>query len=79
MRVRMLTFASVVPAAALFFLGLTPRLDVPDPFVGETGIEVTIREGTNMAAALSPDGRRSRSTLSGGSGHCPPGEETRPR
>ena len=56
MRVRMLTFASVVPAAALFFLGLTPRLDVPDPFVGETGIEVTIREGTNMAAALSPDG-----------------------
>ncbi|MGB1779094.1 MAG: TolB family protein, partial [Longimicrobiales bacterium] len=55
MSARKLSFASAFPAA-LCLLGLTPGVGDPDPVVRETGIEVTIREGTNMAAAVSPDG-----------------------
>ncbi|MDH3271137.1 MAG: amidohydrolase family protein [Gemmatimonadota bacterium] len=48
--------ACAASLAALCLLGLTPSsgsLGDPPP---ESGFEVTIREGTNMAAALSPDG-----------------------
>lgn len=52
MTVRTYTRACVAALSAFSLLGLTPGAETP----GEAGFEVTIREGTNMAAALSPDG-----------------------
>ena len=68
MSVRMLTLVAFVPFATGSLLGLTGSVGGASETLGmaaaEVGVEVTIREGTNMAAAVSPDG----STLSEESG-----------
>lgn len=56
MSVRTFTSACAASVPALCLLGLTPSAERPERLPPETGFEVTIREGTNMAAALSPDG-----------------------
>lgn len=60
MSVRMLTLVAFVPFAAGSLLGLTGSVGGASETLGmaaaEVGVEVTIREGTNMAAAVSPDG-----------------------
>ena len=57
MTIRTSMRAWVAALAALSLLGLTPGTDTRGAdTVPAAGFEVTIHEGTNMAAALSPDG-----------------------